>query len=126
MVLAMMHLTALASLTPLLLALWLKLALAALIVVSAFVLIRRHALIIEPSSIRELVLKEDGSVEGMRKDGSQFEAGVSARSTVLPRLIVMLLVFPGSRRIHPLVILPDSLPPEEGRILRAWLRWKLT
>ncbi|MBI4987415.1 MAG: hypothetical protein HZC23_01220 [Rhodocyclales bacterium] len=123
--LALLHLAALASLLPLLLALWLKLALAAVIAVSACISIRRHALLLAASSIHELVLKADGTVEGVRNEGGRLEAKVSGKTTVLPWLIVILLVLPGSRRLLPLVILPDSLPTEEERFLRAWLRWML-
>ena len=91
MVLFLLHLAALASLLPLPFSLWLKLALAAVIAVSVCISIRRHALLFAASSIRELVLKADGTVEGMRNDGGRFDARVSGQSTVLPWLIVMLL-----------------------------------
>ncbi len=124
--LALLHLAALASLVPLLLPSWLKLAITATVALSGFFAIRRHALLLAAPSVRELTLKADGAVEGMRYDGGRIEARVSTQTTVLPWLIVMLLELPDSRLLHPLVILPDSLPAEEGRVLRAWLRWKLT
>jgi hypothetical protein len=126
LMLALLHLAAFGSLLPLDIPVWLKLALAAAIAASLGVSIRRHALLKAASSIRELVLKADGAVEGLRKDGGRFDARVSGQTTSLSWLIVMLLELPGSRRLHALVILPDALPAEDGRILRAWLRWKLS
>jgi len=102
------------------------LALATIIVMSICIAIRRHALLLAAASIRELVLKTDGTVEALRNDGGRIDAKVTMQSTVLPCLIVMLLELPGRRRLNSLVILPDSLPVEERRILRIWLRWKLT
>ena len=124
--LALIHFAALASLVPPVLGIWFKLALVTLIGVSACISIRRHALHLAPSSIRELVLKSDCTVEGVRNDGSRINATISAQTIILPWLVVLLLESSGLRRKHPVVILPDSLPAEEGRILRAWLRWKLT
>lgn len=124
--LVLLHLAALCSLLPLDFPAWIKLALVAAIGVSVGIAVRRHALLLAAASVRELILKNDGAVEGLRHDGSRFDASVSGQTTVLPWLIVMLLELPGSRRLHPLLILPDSLPAEDRRILRAWLRWKLT
>lgn len=124
LMLALLHLAALASLLPLQAPAWLKLALAAALIASLGISIRRHALLMAVSSIRELILKADGEVEGLLNDGRRFDARVSGQTTISPWLIVVLLESPGSRRMRPLVILPDSLPEEDGRVLRTWLRWK--
>ena len=124
--LVLLHLAAMACLLPLDFPAWLKLALVAAIGVSVGTAVRRHALLLSAASIRELVLMRDGAVEGLRHGGNRFGASVSGQTTVLPWMIVMSLELPGSRYLLPLVILPDSLPAEDGRILRAWLRWKLT
>lgn len=126
--LALVHLSALASLilVPLPLPLWLGPSLGILVVFSACISVRRHALLLAKSSIRELILKDDGTVEAVRVGGGRFDARVSGQSTALPWLIVMLLELPGTRRFDPLVIPPDALSAEECRVLRAWLRWKLT
>ncbi len=126
MVLTALHLAALAALLPLHIPVWIRLALAAAVAVSFAISIRRHALLLAAGSIRELNLKTGGMIEGQRKDGKHFEATVSGQTTLLPWLIVLLLQTPGSKRPYPMVILRDSLPAEDGRILRAWLRWKLT
>lgn len=126
LILALLHLAALGSLLPLDIPVWLKWALAASVAASFAASIRRHALHLAASSVRELVLKADGSIEGLRYDGVRFDAGVSAQTTVLPLLIVILLEIPGVRRLHPLVILPDALTAEDWRTLRAWLCWKVS
>lgn len=120
----LLHIAALLGLMPIQLPLWLKLLLTAVVAASG-VSLGRHALQVAGTSVRELILKADGTVEGTRADGSRFEARVSRQSTLWPWLIVMLLERPGSLRLHPLILLPDALPPGELRILRSWLRWKL-
>lgn len=124
--LAFMHLAAMASLLVLPFPHWHKLALAAVIFGSVSILVRRHALLLSAVSIRELVLNADGSVGILRNDGRRTEGRVSRQSTVLPYLIVILLDLPGSRGINSLLILPDSLTVEDRRLLRTWLRWKIT
>ena len=126
LVLALLHLAALGSLLPLQIPVWLKLALAVAIVASLGVSIRRHAMLQAASSIRSLALKSDGTVEGLRRDGGRFDARVSRHTTDLSLLIVILLEQPESRRLRPLLFMSDSLPLEDARVLRAWLRWKLT
>lgn len=120
--LALLHLAAMGSLFPLDLPLWLGGSLAAALAASSAASIRNQALRRAASSIRELVLKDDGTVEGFRKDGVRLEARVSLQTTILSWLIVILLEVPGMRRLYPVVILPDALAAEDGRILRAWLR----
>lgn len=124
--LVLLHLAALVGLLPLPISLWLKLLLAALIVTSLGMSIRRHALLLARSSVRELLLMADGAVEALRHDGGRFNARLSGQSAVLPGLVVILLEQPGSRRCCPLVVLPDSLAREDERILLTWLRWKPT
>ena len=124
--LAVMHLAALVSLYPLPFAPWFQSALAVPLAMSAYISIRRHALLFAAESIRELILKADGTAELLRNDGRRYDARVSSQSTVLPWLILMLLETSGSRGLNPLWILPDSLTVDDRRVLRTWLRWKLT
>lgn len=124
--LGLLHLAALASLVPLPLSAPTKLLMAAAIALSSAVSVYRHALRQSASSIRVLFLNDDGTIRGERNDGSWFEAKVAGQSTVFQWMVVMLIDLPGGHRFQPLIILPDSLPAGDGRILRAWLRWKLT
>lgn len=52
------------------------------------------------------------------------EARLAESSVVLPGCTVMRLGFENRRRQHSLVVLPDSLPAEDYRRLRVWLRWR--
>lgn len=122
--LALLHLAGIAGIVPLDLSLWLKLLACAAASASALASIRRHALLAAPGSVRELVLLVDGSVEGERRKRGAFTAAVSPRSTVFPWLVVVLLEVADSRRLLPVVLLPDSLAPDQLRALRSWLRWK--
>lgn len=126
LMLALLHLAALGSLLPLALPVWLRWTLAAALAASFAAAVRRHALHQAASSVRELVLKADGSIEGLRNDGVRFDAAVSGRTAVLSWLIVILLEMPGRRRLHPVVLLPDALTAEDWRMLRSWLRWKVS
>ncbi len=124
--LCLLHLAALLGLIPLPLPFWLKLLLAGVIAAAGIASLRDKALRISSISVRELILKADGTVEGTLEDGSRFEAKVSRHSVLWPWLIVMLLERPGSSPPHSLIVLPDCLAAGELRALRSWLRWKLT
>lgn len=123
--LALLHLAALGSLLPLDLPLWLRLIAACAVALSAVAGIRRHAFLSSSRSVRELTLAADGSVEAVSAGRSRFPAAVSLKSTVFLWLVVLLLDASGSRRLLPVVILPDSLQADEFRALRSWLRWKV-
>jgi toxin CptA len=124
--LALLHLAALGSLFSLDLPAWLRLIAACAVILSAVSATRRHALLLSPYSVRELTLGADGSVEATSPVRNSFPAAISPQSTVFPWLVVLLLDAPGSRRLVPVVILPDSLQADEFRALRSWLRWKVT
>jgi len=120
----LLHCAALGCLLPLSLPVPIKLALAAAVLISLVFSARQHAFHTAPSSVRALTLKNDGTVEGVRTDGLRFEAGISGQTALLSWLIVILLKLPQARRHRAVVILPDTLSTEDGRVLRAWLRWK--
>lgn len=67
--------------------------------------------------------KEDGSLE-IRRDGDWEQIELLADSLVLPVLTVLRYQFPGKCRARTLVVLADSLPGEDFRRLRVWLRLK--
>lgn len=50
------------------------------------------------------------------------EAELQGAATVHPWLTVVRMVV-GSRKVS-LALLPDSMPPEDYRRLRVWLRWR--
>lgn len=49
---------------------------------------------------------------------------LAAPPIVMPTLTLLRLRVPGQKRPRPLLILPDSLPAQDFRRLRVWLRWK--
>lgn len=52
------------------------------------------------------------------------EARLAGSSVVLPGCTVMRVGIENRRRQHSLIVLPDSLPAEDYRRLRVWLRWR--
>lgn len=124
--LSVLHLIALGCLMPLPFPLLFKALLAVALMTSLGIVSRRYAFLAGAASIRELILKDDGMLEGVQLNGRRFEARVSGQSSVLPGLLVLLIAVHNEHRLLPLVVLPDSLSKEDGRILRTWLKWKST
>lgn len=125
-VLILLYLSVLFSLAMLPVPGWLKIGLAIATIRSGYVALRSSVLQVDPASVQELLLKTDGTLEGLLVGGQRFEATVGKHSTVLPWLVVMQLEHASSRGGHALMLLPDSLPPEDFRLLLSWLRWKVT
>jgi len=123
--LLLLHGAALASLFPIHSPLWLKLLVAASLIISMVLNVRHHALLVRPTSICELMLMADGSVEITDRSGYRRFALVSNGSTVLFGLTVLLLKSAEKRRLQSVVIFSDALSADEYRWLRSWLRWKI-
>jgi hypothetical protein len=104
---------------------WSKIGLAVAAIWSGLIAVRHHGLGADPASVRELLLKADGTLEGLRADGQRFEAKVVRHSTVLPWLVVMQLEHLASNRRLAMTLLPDSLSPQEFRQLLTWMRWQV-
>ena len=113
-----MHGVALAAVMLVALPLWLKLALLAAILASAW---RIHRQLRGRHHIVSLVLRGDGLLEFSRQDGSHGEAGLHRHSTVASLMTILLLCREG--RTESLVLLPDAIASEDFRLLRLWLRW---
>jgi len=96
---------------------WMRLILLLLICCS-FGLIRQRTH--GGNRIASLLLRADGTLEYVRKNGQTGETQVHPDSTVTPQLTVVLLRL--NKRLEALVLLPDSLPEEHFRQLRLWLR----
>lgn len=121
--LAVAHITVLAALLPLALALWAKLALAVVIVTSLAYHVWLDAQRTAPSSSTALVLEGDRVMLVMR-DGQQFAVSVSKDSLVTPWLTVLNVAPLGARTTRRILILPDSMDAESFRQLRTWLKWR--
>jgi toxin CptA len=72
--------------------------------------------------IVSLLLRADGKLEYARLNGESGEAQPHPHTTVTPQLTLLLLRL--GKRLEALALLPDSLPAEEFRQLRLWLRWQ--
>jgi len=119
------HLLAGAALWPLALAPWLKLALALPIAFSAFASVRQHALRLGDAVPVGLTFHADGHVTCEWRSGHRCDVRVADDSTVTPWLIVLRLLPTEGRRRPCVCLLPaDSLPADEHRRLRVWLRWR--
>lgn len=77
-----------------------------------------------PPPVASLVLAGDGSIEIVGADGTASKAVVHPHTLVLSFLVVLLYSQQG--RLRSLILLGDSLPGEDFRRLRLWLRWRST
>ncbi|MDA8259733.1 MAG: hypothetical protein M0Z99_29525 [Betaproteobacteria bacterium] len=74
------------------------------------------------ASVTGLLLHGDGRCETVGADGTASEAAIHPHTLVLAFLIVLLYRQDG--RLRSLTLLGDSLPDEDFRQLRLWLRWR--
>ena len=114
------HLGALAALSAISIPDWIKMTLLLLICCSAGIAWQRAR---GRSRIVSLTLRADGKLEYARLNGESGEAQPHPHTTVTPQLTLLLLRF--GKRLEALVLMPDSLPAEEFRQLRLWLRWRV-
>ena len=123
-VLVGVHVLACLALLPLALPLWAKLALPAVLIISAAYHLWRYAWLRAGQAVTSLVVEGD-EVRLLRRDGTERVARVMQDSLVTPLLSVLILLPEGARRACSVVILADSLDAESYRRLRVWLRWGL-
>jgi toxin CptA len=103
------------------------LATAALIVfigVSCAVSVYGPALLRSPGAVVALEAKDDGALSFQTRRGEWYQGTLLGSSFVAPYLAVLNLRCESSRRIHHVVILPDSAATEAFRQLRIWMRWR--
>jgi hypothetical protein len=86
--------------------------------------LRRHAWLTAPGAITGFSVREDGSCQLYRRDGSS-EQGALAASTFVSAWLVTLVVRLDAGSTRGIAVLPDSAPSEARRRLRAWLRLRL-
>lgn len=78
---------------------------------------------LRPSGIIGLRLDERGELALVRPTGEPLFVSVLADSSVFTQLVVLRVRDEEDGRRRSLVLLPDSMPAEEFRLLRLWLRW---
>lgn len=70
-----------------------------------------------------LRLSADGSLVCRLADGEPAEALLLPDSAAFRQLIVLRMRIGDAWPITSLVLLPDSMPADQFRVLRLWLRW---
>jgi toxin CptA len=98
------------------------LALAALGVSAVYYV--RVALLIHGSSIVALEIAFDDTLSVHTRTGDALACEVQGSSYVNAFLAVINLTTYNPNRHKHVVVLPDSIDPEQFRKLRVWLRWK--
>jgi len=123
---AALHLAAAISLAPLTIPLWLKLLPLPFIACSAWMTLRRHALLLSADAITSINSLPGGLLECTRRDGSRLRLRVLRdSSSVFESVVVLLLAPEAGGRLLRLVIFADALSADEMRRLRIWLRWSV-
>jgi toxin CptA len=92
-------------------------SLLALVVLSAW-----HTL--QPSTIVGLRLGENGELWFLSPGGDFVPVRVQPDSAVFSWLIVLRVWEVDQGRLRSLALLRDSMPAEQFRLLRVWLRWR--
>ncbi len=76
-----------------------------------------------PGAATRLRCGAEGTLEIWR-DEQWREAKLASSSVILPSCTLLLMRIENTRLNLSLVLLADSLPPDDFRRLRVWLRWR--
>jgi len=101
---------------------WQRYAIWALVLASLVGTLAR-AFLLTPYQAVSLELSEDGHVSWKNRDGEWREGRLGASQFVSPALAVVEMR-DDKDHARRLVLMADSLPPEDFRRLRVWLRWR--
>ena len=82
-----------------------------------------QALLRTPNQAVSLELREDGRASWKNRDGSWREGRLGETHFVSAALAIVGLQDARGRRTR-VVLMPDSVPSEDFRRLRVWLRWR--
>lgn len=103
---------------------WLSIGLSLAAVASLAVTLRYHALRSAPGALTALELRQDGSAAVQDQQGRWSDARVLGSSFVSPVLTILNVKVAGARLRRSVVVAPDTLPADDFRRLRVWLRWR--
>jgi toxin CptA len=101
----------------------LKLVITLVICISLVFYLRRNARLAAPNSIIALEVKEDCACAIETRSGKRLDCIVLPTSYVSASLTILNLKADGEVLARHVVILPDSINPEDFRKLRVLLRW---
>ncbi len=121
--LAVVHLATAALLLPLELSISLRITGAAVIALSFARSMWLHALLRAQPSIIALSIEDRESCTLETRSGAILSSHIVGSTYVTPLLTVINAKPSGARFMRHIVILPDSITPEEYRQLRVLLRW---
>ena len=102
----------------------LKLVTTLVFCVSLVFYLKRNARLAAPNSIIALEVKEDCTCAIETRSGKRLDCILLPTSYVSVSLTILNLKADGEMLARHVVILPDSLNPEDFRKLRVLLRWK--
>jgi toxin CptA len=122
--LLVLHGAALGALWLLTFPLWARLSVIAALVASLVHALRDRALLLGGAAVVELDCGEDGALGFVQRDGTCLDAEVLPASAVHAGAVLLRVRAAGERRARSIVVLADSLEPEDFRLLRVWLRWR--
>ena len=103
---------------------WVKLIIAAALMLNCLFSVRRSALLLMPSSAIALEVSLDNVLSVQTRDSNWIECEVLGSTYVASFLTILNLRQIAQRTIRHIIILPDAIHPEDFRKLRVWLRWR--
>lgn len=77
-----------------------------------------------PSRVIGLSLAESGALACGFANGEQNSVRVQPDTVVFSQLVILRVRDSDTNRLDTLVLLPDSMPAAQFRLLRLWLRWR--
>jgi toxin CptA len=122
--LVIVHLIAGACVLILLPAWWAAAILIAVLCASLIFHLRCDALRLSGDAVIEVTLRERGRCELLTRGGAVLEGTVAGSSFVSALFTVINVRLDGGRKLRSTVVMPDSVPAEERRRLRVWLRYR--
>jgi toxin CptA len=125
-ILISMHAAAIASLGIVPVALWLRISAGLLLLMSAALMVRRHAYLQGPRACSRIRISSDGDCR-LELAGDRIAAGrLQAGWFASPLLVVARVRCLGERLARNIVLLPDSADADTLRRLRIFLRFAIT
>ncbi len=86
--------------------------------------VRMAALLRAADAVIALKITPDNALSIQLRNSAWHDCEVLGSTCVTAGLTVINLRQAGRRRLRNVVLLPDSMPPDDYRRLRVWLRWR--